>query len=128
MIATGSPFDPVRYEGRTIRIGQGNNVYCFPGVGLGAVVSGTRRVTDSMFAAAADTLAGRVSESDLESGRLYPAMSELRNISHDIAVAVFKTAVAEGLVEPVDEETMWMRVADFMWEPKYPRVRLPDGD
>jgi len=127
LIATGSPFDPVHWEGRTISIGQGNNVYCFPGVGLGAVVSGTRRVTDAMFAAAANTLAGRVSESDLESGRLYPPLSELRSISQDIAVAVFKTAIAEGLAEPVDEETIWMRVAAFMWEPRYPRVKLPDA-
>lgn len=126
LIATGSPFDPVQWEDRTIEIGQGNNVYCFPGVGLGAVVAGARRVSDAMFAAAANTLAKRVSESDLASGRLYPPMSELRSISQDIAVAVYKTAIAEGQVEPADDETIWMRVAAFMWEPKYPRIRLPE--
>jgi malate dehydrogenase (oxaloacetate-decarboxylating) len=90
------------------------------------VVSGARKVSDAMFAAAAKALAGRVSEGDLASGRLYPPMAQLRSISQDIAVAVYKTAIAEGQVEPADDETIWMRVAAFMWEPKYPRIRLPE--
>jgi malate dehydrogenase (oxaloacetate-decarboxylating) len=123
LIATGSPFAPVRWGERLIRSGQGNNVYVFPGVGLGVVISGARRVTDTMFAVAAETLAGLVAEPDLAAGSLYPPLARLRDISRAIAVAVGRTAIEEGLAEPVADETLEARVADFMWEPAYPRIR-----
>lgn len=125
LIATGSPFDPVRFGDRVVRTSQGNNVYVFPGVGLGVAVSAARRVTDEMFAVAARTLAGMVSESDLAAGRLYPPLGELRSISREIAVAVAKVAMEQGLAEPVDDETLWLRVVDFMWTPGYPQVKIP---
>ena len=123
---TGSPFESVPYEGRLIHASQGNNVYVFPGVGLGAVVSGAREVTDAMFAIAADTLASSISESDLAAGRLYPPLSQLREISRDIALAVGREAINSGLAAGLDESTLHARLEDFVWQPSYPRVLLTD--
>jgi len=125
LVATGSPFDPVEYGGRTVHIGQGNNVFVFPGVGLGAVVAGARLVTDAMFAAAADTLARQVTDDDLARGSLFPPLGELRRISKEIAIAVGLAAAEAGLAEPVDEPTLRARIGAAMWEPRYPRIRLP---
>jgi malic enzyme len=121
IIATGSPFDPVEHQGRTIRIGQGNNVYIFPGVGLGALAAGARRVTDSMFTVASEVLASMVEESDLASGLLYPPLSKLREVSRRIAVAVACEAAARTVADPIDRETASARVDEWMWYPRYPR-------
>lgn len=125
LIATGSPFAPVRFGGEEVHISQGNNVYAFPGVGLGAVISGSSEVTNAMFGAAAEALAARVSESDLRRGRLYPPLAELREISRDIAMAVGRVAINAGLATPVDEEVLWLRISEFMWTPSYPTIRDP---
>ena len=81
LIATGSPFDPVPYQGRTITISQANNSFIFPGVGLGVLVAEAKEVTDGMFAVAAQRLADEVKESDLASGCLFPFTHEIRRIS-----------------------------------------------
>ena len=96
LIATGSPFEPVR-SGMDLRvIGQANNVFIFPGVGLGAIATGTSVVTDAMFEAAATTLAGLVPAQRLARGALYPRLADLRDISLEIAVAVADVAVSSG--------------------------------
>lgn len=97
IVASGSPFAPVTWQGRTFRPGQGNNAYIFPGVGLGVIVSRAQRVTDTMFYAAARTLAEQVPQTALDQGLLYPPLSEIREVSAKIATAVAEVAWAEGL-------------------------------
>jgi len=119
LVATGSPFDPVPWEGRTIRIGQGNNVFIFPGVGLGALVAQASQVTDAMFRVAAETLAAQVSDSDLAAGTLFPRLRELRRITHAVACAVVRQARDEGVGCPVEDAAISAVVSAAMWEPEY---------
>jgi malic enzyme len=123
LIATGSPFAPVSHAGKTHRVGQGNNVYIFPGVGLGALCAGATRVTDSMFTVAAEALAAAVAEGDLAEGSLYPRLSRLREITAEVAVAVIMEAGRAGAAAPRAEADARRLVADEMWSPRYPRLR-----
>jgi malate dehydrogenase (oxaloacetate-decarboxylating)(NADP+) len=105
LFASGSPFDPVEYDGKTFHPGQGNNAYIFPGIGLGAVACGATRITDEMFLAAARTLADLVTAEDLKAGMLYPALKNIRCVSESIAKAVIETACAQGvssITKPAD--------------------------
>jgi malate dehydrogenase (oxaloacetate-decarboxylating) len=119
LIATGSPFDPVTHSGRTFRIGQGNNAFIFPGVGLGALIAQTREVTDEMFAAAALALAHSVTDEDLASGSLFPRTRELRHVAARVAAAVVKTARDQSLGRAIADEDVEKAVRNAMWEPKY---------
>ena len=120
LFASGSPFDPVDLGGQHYVPRQGNNSYIFPGVGLGVVTVKATRVTDSMFMAAARTLAESVSEADLAQGSLYPSLSRVRDVSAHIAAAVAKIAFSEGLagIEPVDDlyEFMLLQMYDGHYE------------
>ncbi len=118
IIATGSPFAPVDHEGMRHEIGQANNVYVFPGIGLGAIVSGARSVTDGMILAAARTLAAAVSDERLASGALYPPIAALREVSRAVAIAVAREAVTSG-VAPAQPHTLEADVDTAMWWPDY---------
>jgi malate dehydrogenase (oxaloacetate-decarboxylating) len=120
LVATGSPFGSVEWAGRTVRIGQGNNVFVFPGVGLGVLVAEAREVTDAMFAAAAETLAAQVSEADLSEGLVFPPMRELRRVTVRVAEAVVREARDAGLGRPFTDAEIPVTVAAAMWEPDYP--------
>jgi malate dehydrogenase (oxaloacetate-decarboxylating)(NADP+) len=119
VFASGSPFDPVTYQGRTIVPGQGNNAYIFPGVGLGVIASGARRVTDSMFHAAARTLAECVDESLLKQGSIYPPLESIREVSADVAVSVARVAFEEGLAPGPVPDDLSERVRSMMYQPNY---------
>jgi malate dehydrogenase (oxaloacetate-decarboxylating) len=127
VVATGSPFPPVNYGGRTIHIGQCNNALIFPGLGLGIIASRTRRVTDAMFAAAANALA-EASPALLDSHQpLYPGLDQSRQLSQRVALAVARQAQHEGLAEASDANELARRIAAAMWTPSYCRYRrVPD--
>ncbi len=120
VFASGSPYPPVSLGGRQFTPGQGNNAYVFPGVGLGLIVSRARRVTDTMFYAAARALAGRVSEAALEAGRLFPPLREIRDVSAGIAAAVAAVAYEEGLAEAPRPADLAGAIARAMYDGRYP--------
>jgi malic enzyme len=123
IVATGSPFDPVEYKGKHYRIGQGNNAFIFPGVGLGICVSRARRVTDGMFLDAAKALADKVTDDDLDQVAVYPELTRIRECSHAVACAAIKRAVAEGNAAESVLEDLEQKVTTAMWFPDYMDVR-----
>ena len=124
LVATGSPFPDVEYGGRSIRVGQCNNSFIFPGVGLGVLASGARRVTDAMFVAAARALAELSPALSHEGAPLYPRLETVREVSRLVALAVGREAQRVGLVAPLAPGVLEGRVEEMMWTPHYvPFVR-----
>ncbi len=119
LIATGSPFDPVDYGGKRHVIGQGNNVFIFPGVGLGAIVSEATEVPESFFMIAARTLAECITSERLDCHALYPEPSILREISGRIAVNVVREAKRLNIGRFIPEDRVETLVRDSMWYPDY---------
>jgi malic enzyme len=119
LVATGSPFGPVDVGGAARLIGQANNVFIFPGVGLGAIASRASEITDDMFLAAATTLAGLVPDERLASGALYPRLAGLRTVSRAIAIAVASQARAAGVARLPEDQDIEAAVDAAMWSPGY---------
>jgi malate dehydrogenase (oxaloacetate-decarboxylating) len=124
IVATGSPFDPVMVDGKRHRIGQCNNSFVFPGVGLGLTVSGARRVSNGMFLEAAKALAAKVAPEDLAECAVYPQLSRIRDCSFAVACTTIRRAVAEGHAEPEVLEHLERTVERAMWYPEYLPIRF----
>jgi malate dehydrogenase (oxaloacetate-decarboxylating) len=123
LIATGSPFQPISYAGRSIKVGQCNNVFIFPGVGLGVIASGANRVTDAMFSAAARVLSEFSPALTDPDAPLYPPLESVREISRKVAVAVGIEAQQAGLAEITSRDELEQNVRDKMWRPHYVLLR-----
>jgi malic enzyme len=124
ILATGSPFDPVTVGGKRHRIGQCNNSFVFPGVGLGLTISGARRVSDGMFLESAKALAALVKPEDLAECAVYPELSRIRECSFAVACATIRRAVAEGHADPEILEHLEKTVEGAMWVPEYLPIRF----
>ncbi len=125
LVATGSPFPPVVVEGRQHLVAQANNVFVFPGVGLGAMVAHARELTDGMFMAAASELAEMVTPERLAQGAIYPALSDLRAVSRRIAIAVAREARDRGLGRLAADGEIEAAVDATMWDPVYEPAPTP---
>ena len=119
LFACGSPFAPVQLNGHTLVPRQGNNSYIFPGVGLGAIASGARLITDNMFMSAARTLANLVTQSDLDQGSLYPALPRIREVSAHIAAAVAQIAYQHALAAGPVPNDLLAHVQSHVYDPRY---------
>jgi malate dehydrogenase (oxaloacetate-decarboxylating) len=123
VIGTGSPFPPFIRNGAAFRPDQTNNAYVYPGVGLGAIAAGARRISDGMFLAAAHVVAARSPTKADPRANLLPPLREIRKLTFHVAMAVGKQARAEGLSPPMSDEAIAAAVDGKMWVPVYPAYK-----
>lgn len=123
LIATGSPYPEVSYNGQTITIGQCNNMFIFPGMGLGVIAAQARRVTNQMFIAAARALSECSPARQVSTASLYPMVEDVREVSRRVALAVGLAAQQSGVAERTSQEELERRVTAQMWIPHYPRLK-----
>ncbi|NP_001268142.1 NADP-dependent malic enzyme [Vitis vinifera] len=124
IFASGSPFDPVEYNGKTFVPGQANNAYIFPGLGMGLVISGAIRVHDEMLLAASEALARQVTQENFDKGLIYPPFSNIRKISAHIAANVAAKAYELGLATRLPQPENLVKYAEScMYSPVYRSYR-----
>ncbi len=127
LVSAGSPFPPVAWRDRKIEVGQGNNAFIFPGVGLAVIVGRIRRIPDALFFAAAQALASTVDQTELASGLLYPRIDRLLEVSERVAARVLGQACELGLTDVPESADLQALLAAERWEPIY-RPYRPAGD
>jgi malic enzyme len=123
LVATGSPFEPVTFNGQQHMIGQCNNCFVFPGVGLGVILSEASRVSDGLFLAAAQALAD-FSAGRPQNGSLFPTLKELGAVSHRVAFKVAQVARDEGVGRTLSDEAIAAEIEAQVWMPEYPKLEL----
>jgi malic enzyme len=123
IVATGSPFPPVTYNGTRFRIGQGNNAFVFPGIGLGVWLAGATQVSNGMFLEAARALSTQLTESDIKESSVYPQLTRIRDCSLSVACAVIRKAVSEGHASAEVPASLEESVREAMWFPDYRPLR-----
>lgn len=123
LIATGSPFEPVNMGDKIVEIAQCNNSYIFPGLGLGVIASGANRITDAMMMAASSALADLAPTATNPDGVLLPKLSQIRHVSQQIALAVFRQAVEDEVAIPIPDELIIPTIEKHFWEPEYREYR-----
>ena len=125
LVATGSPFDPVDINGCVRRVGQANNVFVFPGIGLGSIASGASTITGRMISAAATSLAGCLDQADIDARCLKPELNRLWDICGTVACAVAKQAIADGVSSNLEPGEVEAAVNRHRWKPRYPSLTGP---
>jgi malate dehydrogenase (oxaloacetate-decarboxylating) len=123
LVATGSPFQPVPWEGRAIAVSQCNNMYIFPGVGLGALVARATKVTDEMFIAGSRAISSMVTPTAAASGALLPPVQVIREVSAQVALAVAKEARDSGLGRLLEDREYERIIRRAQWDPQYTPFR-----
>jgi malate dehydrogenase (oxaloacetate-decarboxylating) len=123
VIGTGSPFPPLQRNGKSFRVDQTNNAYVYPGIGLGAIATRARRISDGMFLSAARTIAELSPARHDPAANLMPPLREIRELSLRVALAVARQAQTEGLADPLSDDAIADAVRDKMWEPLYAPYR-----
>ena len=122
IVATGSPFPDVKFGDKSFTVGQGNNVFIFPGVGLGALTVRASVITDDMITAAARRLSEIIPQGNLDINCVYPYPAQLREVCREIAFAVAEKAMEQGVAQkPVEQEHLEDRIHSRMWVPEYAR-------
>jgi malate dehydrogenase (oxaloacetate-decarboxylating) len=123
IIATGSPFEPIEYQGKTYPIAQCNNSYIFPGIGLGVVAANISRITDDMLQVASETLAAASPLANNESDELLPPLTAIAQLSKDIAFAIAQVAFRQNLALPMSDEELLAKIERNFWKPVYRQYR-----
>jgi len=123
IIATGSPFDAVEYQGKTFPVAQCNNSYIFPGIGLGVVSANINRITDKMLQVASETLAASSPLANTGEGELLPPLTAITQLSKDIAFAIAKVAFEEKLALTLTDEELTAKIENNFWQAEYRQYR-----